>query len=94
MANKRKEATTKGDHHQRQVNSTPTSSHCQLILDYLQTHEQGITPYEALEKFGCLRLSGRIHDLRAKGWDIETEIIHRNGKQFACYKMGGKNEAV
>ena len=27
---------------------------------------------DAIEKFGCYRLSGRIHDLRMLGYDIET----------------------
>lgn len=45
------------------------------ILKYLQTHKKGITQLKALEKFGCLRLSGRIHDLREAGYRITTNII-------------------
>ena len=45
------------------------------ILKYLQTHKRGITQLKALEKFGCLRLSGRIHDLREQGYTISTDII-------------------
>ena len=45
------------------------------ILKYLQTHKRGITQLKALEKFGCLRLSGRIHDLREQGYPIMTNIV-------------------
>ena len=43
------------------------------ILRYLQTHRRGITPIDALEKFGCFRLSARISDLRELGYDIRTD---------------------
>ena len=45
------------------------------ILKYLQTHKRGITQLQALEKFGVLRLSGRIHNLREQGYPIMTNII-------------------
>ena len=45
------------------------------ILKYLQTHRRGITQLQALEKFGVLRLSGRIHNLREQGYPIMTNII-------------------
>lgn len=44
------------------------------ILRYLQTHKRGLTPIDALEKFGCFRLSARIADLRGLGWDIRTDL--------------------
>lgn len=47
----------------------------EMILNYMQTHKRGITQLKALERFGCLRLSGRIHDLREEGWPIQTNII-------------------
>lgn len=47
----------------------------EMILNYMQTHKRGITQLKALERFGCLRLSGRIHDLREEGWQIATNII-------------------
>ena len=46
-----------------------------MILKYLQTHKTGITPLQALQKFGCLRLSGRIYDLRDQGYDILTNMV-------------------
>ncbi len=42
------------------------------ILRYLQTHKRGITPIDALRKFGCFRLGARIYDLRKEGHDIKT----------------------
>lgn len=61
-----------------------------LILRYLQTHKRGITPMDALGKFGCYRLSARICDLRQKGHDIETyweEEEYEDGtkKRYARY---------
>ena len=41
------------------------------ILKYLQKGKS-ITPMEALEKFGCFRLSARIWELKKEGHDIET----------------------
>ena len=45
------------------------------ILNYLQTHKRGITPQKAFEKYGILRLSGRIYDLKEAGYDIVTNIV-------------------
>ena len=45
-----------------------------------------LTPMQALEKFGCFRLSARIKDLRDSGTAIVTEIVHKNGKNFASYR--------
>jgi len=33
----------------------------------------GVTPLEALEHVGTMRLAARINDLRAAGYDIETQ---------------------
>ncbi len=55
------------------------------ILRYMQTHKRGITPLDALNICGCLRLSARIWDLRAKGFVIETKPV--KGKQYARYVL-------
>lgn len=47
----------------------------QRILKHLQTHKRGITPQQAMERYGIMRLSGRIFDLRQDGYDIKTEIV-------------------
>jgi len=62
------------------------------ILKYMQTHKRGITPQIAIEKFGCLRLSGRIWELRQDGYKIVTNIIevpNRYGEtcRVAQYKL-------
>lgn len=56
------------------------------ILNHLKTVGP-ITPIEALNFFGCFRLGARCYDLRQKGYDIETEIVHQNGKHFARYRL-------
>ena len=45
------------------------------ILKYLRTHKRGITPQVAYDLFGCMRLSGRIWDLRSEGHKISTNLI-------------------
>lgn len=67
-------------------------SQSEQILHYMQTHKRGITQLKALERFGCLRLSGRIHDLRSAGYPIMTNIIevpNRNGEisRVAEYRL-------
>jgi hypothetical protein len=49
-----------------------------------------ITPLQALEKWGCMRLSARILELRNEGLDIRTTPITRNGKTFAQYHYESK----
>ena len=48
---------------------------CEKILKYMESHKRGITPLQAMERFGCMRLSGRIHDLRSMGYEISSEIV-------------------
>lgn len=62
------------------------------ILRYLKTHKRGLTPIKALELFGCMRLSGRIFELRDMGYEISSEIIavkNRDGEtcHVANYKL-------
>jgi len=45
-----------------------------------------LTPLQALEKWGCMRLAARIAELRKDGLSIVTNKITRNGKTFAQYK--------
>ena len=57
------------------------------ILHFLQAGKT-ITPIDALNMFGCLRLATVIFDLRQEGWDIETiDTKSANGKNFASYKL-------
>lgn len=56
------------------------------ILTYL-SKGKGITPIQALNKFGCFRLAARISNLREQGYKIKTETLTQNGKSFASYKL-------
>lgn len=46
-----------------------------------------LTPLDMLRLFGCLRASGRIFDLRAKGHAIKTDMVTINGKRLAQYSL-------
>lgn len=61
------------------------------ILEHLKRHGS-ITPLEALNRYGCMRLGARIYDLKRSGEPIETRWeIRRNGageyKRYARYEM-------
>jgi len=56
-----------------------------MILNALLAGET-LTPLDALQKYRCLRLSGRIYDLKAKGYPIEMRLIETpSGKHVAEY---------
>jgi hypothetical protein len=61
--------------------STTKKIHAWLLRGYK------LTPMQALEKWGCMRLAARIAELRKDGVDIRTTPITRNGKTFAEYKL-------
>lgn len=58
------------------------------ILAYMMNGHT-ITPLEALNQFGCMRLGARIFDLKHKGINIESKMIERNGKHFSGYSIAG-----
>lgn len=63
----------------------------EMVLDYMKT-EGGITTWESFQEFGITRLSGRIWDLKKKGYDIEDETIYRTNRygkkiKFKKYKL-------
>lgn len=62
------------------------------IYTYMKTHKRGITSKQAFELFGATRLSGIIHQMRARGINIVSEnIVVKNrygGKSMiSCYKL-------
>jgi hypothetical protein len=68
------------------------TTQCDRILKHLKTHKSGITQRDAVEKFGCYRLAGRIHDLRKLGYDIKTEHETKKNRYgvpctYARYKL-------
>lgn len=59
-------------------------------LAKIRKHPQdgrSITALDALNLYGCFRLSAHIHTLRNEGMDIVTDRIVRNGKWFALYSL-------
>jgi hypothetical protein len=48
---------------------------------------KSITPVDALNKFGCFRLSARIKNLRDDGLIISTKYVTKKGKTFASYSI-------
>ena len=50
-----------------------------------------ITPLEALERFGCFRLGGRIYELKQQGHNIVTNMVTKNGKRYAEYRLEKAN---
>lgn len=48
---------------------------------------KSITPMEALNMFGCFRLSARIANLREEGMPVVTDIVTINDKRVARYYL-------
>lgn len=57
-----------------------------IILEALK-NGQDLTALEALKLCGSLRLSGRIFELREQGYNIQTNMVIRNGKRIAEYHL-------
>lgn len=57
----------------------------EMTLEYLEWYGS-ITDLEALTAFNCRRLAARIHDLRVKGYPIETSLS-RGRKNYAIYRL-------
>lgn len=61
-------------------------SQSQIILQALSQGAR-LTPLDALSKFGCFRLGARIWDLKQAGYNIEMELVERQGKRVAEYYL-------
>ncbi len=55
-------------------NHGASKSQTDRILEYMLTGKS-ITPLEALNLFGCLRLGARIADIKAKGYLVYSEFV-------------------
>ena len=69
----------------------------EMILKHLQ-QRGSITPIEALERYGCMRLGARIWDLKRQGYAIQTarqEGVNRRGERvfYARYFINQKEGA-
>jgi hypothetical protein len=60
-------------------------SQTQWILETLR--KRPLTPLEALQGCGCLRLAARILDLKAQGHNIVREMVTDGEKTFARYRL-------
>ena len=56
------------------------------ILRFLKCGHS-ISPYEAMEVFGCYRLAARINELRNEGYPIVTVMESAHGKRWAEYHL-------
>ena len=56
------------------------------ILAHLTKHGR-IDAITAIKKYLILRLAARINQLRNMGYDIKTERVMKNKKNFAIYKL-------
>jgi hypothetical protein len=72
-------------------------SQCDRVLAYIKEHGY-ITDNDAHDDLGVNRLSGRVYDLKDKGYDIRLEWRsgrNRYGRmvRYGAYYLGdGKNE--
>ena len=57
-----------------------------LILAHLATGAE-LSPLEALQRFGCLRLGARIYALRQDGVDIVSRTVREGRKAWAAYRL-------
>ena len=55
------------------------------ILNHLKS--KTITPLEALDLFGCMRLASRINELRYEGYNIQTQMKSDGEKRWAVYSL-------
>lgn len=49
----------------------------QKVWNYMCNHPEGITPLEALDHFGIMRLAARINDLIRDGHSIKKTMVCR-----------------
>lgn len=69
------------------LNPKSTVTQKSLIKEYLLTGNH-LTPLEALEWFGCMRLAAVVHTLKSEGLDVQTDIITTTtGKKVASYRL-------
>ena len=62
-----------------------------MVLQYMRD-TGSITPMDALNEFGCMRLAARIDELKRRGVEISTDMesrVNRYGKRvsYARYSI-------
>ena len=56
------------------------------IIDYLAAGN-GLTPIEALRRFGTMRLGARIFELKRQGHPITSVLVRRGETYVALYRL-------
>ncbi len=65
-------------------------SQSEAVLRRLQ-RKGSITALQAFKEIDCMRLAARVHDLRSRGYQIETEQLElKSGKTIARYRYYSK----
>jgi len=58
------------------------------VLHLLRTMPvSGVTQQDAILFCQCYRLAARIADLRADGYNIESELVTQGGVRYARYRL-------
>jgi hypothetical protein len=60
-------------------------SQTEWILENLR--KRPLTPLDALQGCGCLRLAARILELKSRGHNIVREMVTDGEKTFARYRL-------
>lgn len=86
MADVRKErATAFGKAHRKEIKDGLISQRNACLM-YLKEYGS-ITPLEALNAFGCFRLSAIIYNLRHRDGYVISMTINDDGKPYAIYTL-------
>ena len=56
------------------MKNNSNTTQCTRLLDYLKTHEEGITQFEALNELGIMRLASRISEMKKRGEPIISKL--------------------
>lgn len=67
------------------------ATQCDLVLEFMAANGS-ITPVEALDELGCMRLASRISDLKRMGHSIRKEMVEKKNRfgetvRFARYSI-------
>jgi hypothetical protein len=61
------------------------------ILNHLREYGH-ITALQAIGVYRIFNLKGRVYDLRAAGWNVQTDMVSdATGKRYARYHLGLPN---
>lgn len=58
------------------------------VLRLLRVHPEGVTALDALDEVGSFRLGARVYELRAEGYDVDSEYVTTpSGKRIVRYTL-------